>query len=222
MSRAAASAVLTEPGLSNLKSAVTIGRQIFQRLLTYTYNKIIKTFQIALFLSVGLFLTGTFVITPRLVVLLLFANDFATMSLAADRVSYSRRPERWHIRPLVLGSLILAVAWLVFSFGVYFAGRDVFHLPQASLQTLVFAMLVFTGQANIYLVRERRHFWESLPGRPLLISTVIDISLVLLFASQGWLMTLIDLALLIVLLVVTVVYAVGLDILKIRVFRRLS
>lgn len=222
VARAAASAVLTEPGLSNLKSAVTIGRQIFQRLLTYTYNKIIKTFQIALFLSVGLFLTGTFVITPRLVVLLLFANDFATMSLAADRVSYSQRPERWQIRPLVIGSLILAVAWLVFSFGVYFVGRDVVHLPLAGLQTLVFALLVFTGQANIYLVRERRHFWQSIPGRPLLISTVIDLSLVLLFASQGWLMAPIDLGLLIGLMIVTVLYAVGLDMLKIRVFRRLS
>ncbi len=119
VARAAASAVLTEPGLANVWSAVTIGRQIYQRMLTYTYNKIIKTFQIVLFLSFGLFLTGTFVITPRLVVLLLFTNDFATMSLAADRVSYSRRPDRWHIRPLVIGSLVLAVAWLIFAFGIY-------------------------------------------------------------------------------------------------------
>lgn len=222
VARAAASAVLTEPGLTNVRSAVTIGRQIYQRMLTYTYNKIIKTFQIVLFLSIGLFLTGTFVITPRLVVLLLFANDFATMSLAADQVSYSRRPDRWHIRPLVIGSLVLAVAWLLFSFGVYAIGRAVFRLPLDGLQTLVFVMLVLTGQANIYLVRERGHFWKSMPGRPLLISTLIDLLLVFVFASQGILMAPIDPVLLLGLLILTALYAVGLDVLKIQVFRRFA
>jgi H+-transporting ATPase len=222
VARAAASAVLTEPGLANVWSAVTIGRQIYQRMLTYTYNKIIKTFQIVLFLSFGLFLTGTFVITPRLVVLLLFTNDFATMSLAADRVSYSRRPDRWHIRPIVIGSLVLAVAWLIFAFGIYAAGRDVFRLPLAELQTLVFVMLVFTGQANIYLVRERDHFWKSVPGRPLLISTLVDLLLVFVFASQGILMAPIAPALLLGLLILTALYAVGLDVVKIQVFRRFA
>jgi H+-transporting ATPase len=220
VARAAASAVLTEPGLANVRSAVTIGRQIYQRMLTYTYNKIIKTFQIVLFLSFGLFLTGTFVITPRLVVLLLFTNDFATMSLAADRVSYSRRPDRWHIRPLVIGSLVLAVAWLIFAFGVYVVGREVFRLPLDALQTLVFVMLVLTGQANIYLVRERGHFWKSMPGRPLLISTLVDLLLVFIFASQGILMAPIAPALLLGLLILTALYAVGLDVVKIEVFRR--
>ena len=222
VARAAASAVLTEPGLANVWSAVTIGRQIYQRMLTYTYNKIIKTFQIVLFLSFGLFLTGTFVITPRLVVLLLFTNDFATMSLAADRVSYSRRPDRWHIRPLVIGSLVLAVAWLFFAFGVYAVGREVFRLPLDGLQTLVFVMLVLTGQANIYLVRERDHFWKSMPGRPLLISTLVDLLLVFVFASQGILMAPIAPALLVGLLILTALYAVGLDVVKIQVFRRFA
>ena len=58
VARAAASAVLTRPGLSDVLSAVKIGRQIYQRMLTYTFNKVIKTFQIALFLSLGLFFAG--------------------------------------------------------------------------------------------------------------------------------------------------------------------
>jgi H+-transporting ATPase len=153
---------------------------------------------------------------------LLFTNDFATMSLAADRVSYSRRPDRWHIRPIVIGSLVLAVAWLIFAFGIYAAGRDVFRLPLAELQTLVFVMLVFTGQANIYLVRERDHFWKSVPGRPLLISTLVDLLLVFVFASQGILMAPIAPALLLGLLILTALYAVGLDVVKIQVFRRFA
>jgi len=83
-------------------------------LLTYTLNKIVKTFQIALFLSLGLLAFRSFVITPLLVLLLLFANDFITMSLASDRVRPSPTPDRWDVRALIFSSLVVAIAWLVY------------------------------------------------------------------------------------------------------------
>jgi len=222
VARAAASAVLTRPGLSDILSAVKIGRQIYQRMLTYTFNKIIKTFQISLFLSLGLFLTGIFVTTPRLVVLLLFANDFTTMSLATDRVSYSPKPERWNIRALVINSLLMALAWLLFSFGILILGRDVYHLELAQLQTLIFAMLVFTGQANVYLVRARGHFWKTRPGNALMLSTIGDVLLVILFASQGILMEPIGFSLIFLLAGLIAVYMVTLDFLRSVLRKKLS
>ena len=163
VAKAAASIVLTEVGLKGVLAAVEVGRSIYQRMLTYTLNKIIKTFQIALFLSLGLLLTGVFVTTPLLILLLLFANDFVTMSLAADRVTFSRQPDRWRMRPLVVCALVLAFAWVVFSFAILLLGRNVLHFNLSQLQTLVFLTLVFSGQATVYLVRERRHFWNSVP-----------------------------------------------------------
>lgn len=50
-------------------------------MLTYITNKVIKSFEIPVFLSLGVILTGSFIITPLLIVLLLFANDFVTMSI---------------------------------------------------------------------------------------------------------------------------------------------
>ena len=157
-------------------------------MLTYTLNKIIKTFQIALLLSLGLLLTGVFVTTPRLILLLLFANDFVTMSLADDRVTFSRKPDRWRIWPLTVSALVIAVAWLVLSFAVFLLGRDVFHLDLPHLQTLVFVTLVFTGQATVYLVRERRHFWDSVPGFWLMLTSMAAIVVVSVFAAFGILM----------------------------------
>ncbi len=221
VARAAASAVLTRPGLEEILSAVQIGRQIFQRMLTYTFNKIIKTFQIALFLSLGLFLTRGFITTPRLVVLLLFANDFVTMALASDRVSYSHTPDRWQIRPLIAGALALAAAWLIFSFGVLYLGQYVYHLDLARLQTLVFVMLVFTGQANVYLVRERGHFWRSRPSTVLLLSTVGDVIVILLLATFGILMQPISLGMVAAIAGLTLAFAMALDFFKVTLFRRL-
>jgi H+-transporting ATPase len=219
VARAAASAVITDPGLTNILAAVKIGRQIYQRMLTYTYNKIIKTFQIALFLSLGLFITGNFVITPRLIVLLLFANDFVTMSLSSDNVSYSKKPDRWNIRELVLGSIVLALCWLVFVFGIYFFGRGVFHLAADALNTLTFLVLVFSGQANVYLVRERGHLWRSLPGRALLISSLADILIVSLLAIFGILMTPIPLILVLLVILTTALFTFLIDFIKVPLFR---
>ncbi|MGA7193534.1 MAG: plasma-membrane proton-efflux P-type ATPase [Anaerolineales bacterium] len=222
VARAAASAILTNPGLSDVLSAVKIGRQIYQRMLTYTFNKIIKTFQIALFLSLGLFLTGYFVTTPRLVVLLLFANDFVTMSLASDNVSYSHKPDSWRIKPLVAGALVMAVAWLIFSFGILFLGHNIYHLDLVQLQTLVFVMLVFSGLANVYLVRERGPFWKSRPGRTLLLATIADVFVVSLLATQGILMGPISITIIAALAGLTLAYALVLDLFKVVLFQQMG
>ncbi|MHB8258058.1 MAG: plasma-membrane proton-efflux P-type ATPase [Acidiferrobacterales bacterium] len=115
VAKASASLVLTNPGLSDALAAVETSRRIYQRMLTYTLNKIIKTIEIAVFLSVGVMLTGTFIITPLLIVLLLFTNDFVTMSIATDQVSFSRQPDRWNIRTLVLTGGIMAGLVLILS-----------------------------------------------------------------------------------------------------------
>ncbi len=219
VAKAAASLVLTRPGLSDMVAAVEVGRRIYQRMLTYTLNKIIKTFQVGLFLSLGLLLTGILVTRPRLILLLIFANDFVTMSLATDRVSPSPKPDRWNIRSLVIVGLVLALGWLVFSFGVLLVGQNVLNLPLTQLQTLVFVMLVFTGQANVYLVRERHHFWHSRPSRWLALSTAIDVMVVSLLAAQGLLMTAISPGLLAGLLGATIAYMIALDFLKTMAFR---
>ena len=108
VARAAAGVVLTAPGLVDALTAVRISRRIYQRMLTYTINKIMKTLEIAVFLTIGVIMTHTFVITPLLIVLLLFTNDFVTMSIATDHVAYSQRPDRWNVRTLMLTGGVLA------------------------------------------------------------------------------------------------------------------
>ena len=89
VAKASASLVLTNPGLTDTLAAVETSRRIYQRMLTYALNKVIKTVEIGLFLSIGVILTRDFIITPLLIVMLLFTNDFVTMSIATDHVSAS-------------------------------------------------------------------------------------------------------------------------------------
>ena len=222
VAKAAASLVLTNPGLSDMVAAIEESRRIYRRMLTYTLNKIIKTIEIALFLSLGVMLTGDFVVTPLLIVLLLFTNDFVTMAIATDRAEPSLRPVRWDVRRLVVIAAVLAALILVLSFSVFFAGRHWLHLPLRQLQTLIFLLLVFTGQGNVYLVRTSHHFWQSRPSRWLLLASVLDILLVVVLATQGILMTALTPTLVAGLLLVVLVYMGLLDLVKVRLFRYLA
>ena len=76
VAKAAAGMVMTEPGLGGIVFAVREGRIGFQRLLTYTFNMLVKKVEIVLFLAIGLALTGHAVMTPALTVLLFVTNDF--------------------------------------------------------------------------------------------------------------------------------------------------
>jgi H+-transporting ATPase len=218
VAKAAASLVLTSPGLSNLVSAIETSRQIYQRMLTYTLNKIIKTIEIAFFLSFGLIFAHTFVTTPLLMVLLLFTNDFVTMSLATDRVVASPLPNRWNVRTIVLAATLIALPILALSFTIFGYASAVLHLPLPQLQTLLFVMLVYSGQGMIYLVRERRAFWSSRPSKWMLIGTLTDVVVVALLATQGILMTPIPAVLVGELLAIIVVFLILLDVAKIRIF----
>lgn len=222
VAKAAASVVLTNPGLIDIVAAVETSRRIYQRMLTYTLNKIIKTIEIAVFLSLGVILTRTLIVTPLLIVLLLFTNDFVTMSIATDRVSFSKKPDRWQIRTLVLTALPLALLTVLLSFAVLFTGRNLLHLALPQLQTLVFLLLVFSGQGTVYLVRERHHLWHSRPSRWLLMSSSADIAVVAFLAARGILMAPLNLELVVALLGLVGLYLVAVDFFKIRIFQHFA
>ena len=222
VAKAAASLVLTDPGLAGAVAAVEVSRQIYRRMLTYTLNKIVKTIEIAVFLSVGVMLTGTFVVTPLLIVLLLFTNDFVTMAIAADHAPASPQPVRWNVTTLIATAAPIAASVLAMSFSVFFAARNGLRLPLPQLQTLVFLLLVFSGQGLVYLLRTEEHFWSSRPGRWLLTASVVDIVVVGVMAVRGLLMAPLALTLILELLAVVAAFLVALDFVKVRVFQRVD
>ncbi len=220
VAKAAASLVLTEPGLVDIVSAVTVSRRIYQRMTTWMLNKVVKTAQVALFLTLAFVVTRHFVITPRLIVLLLLANDFVTMSLAVDHAHPSPRPERWRINAVVAASLALAAVVLAESFLDLWLARGLFGLTWPQTQTFIFLMLVFSGQATVYVVRERGRFWKGRPIRWLVTATIGDVLVVSALAITGTLMTSIALGYAALALAVAIVFMFVMDPVKVAVLRR--
>ena len=186
VAKGSASVVLTEEGLSNVVNLVVTGRMIYQRILTWIFNKIVKTFQVVLFVIIAFLLTGLFVVGAFQVVLLLFLVDFVTISLSTDNVRPSEKPETWNITPLVKGAAILGVASVLESLGLLFLGLNYLELSNtAALNTFSFDMLLFGGLFTIFVVRERGNFWKSKPSRPLLIAIIVDMLISSIISITG-------------------------------------
>jgi len=188
VAKAAAAVVLTEPGLSGIVHAVREGRIAFQRLLAYTFNMLVKKIEIVLFLALGLALTGQAVLTPALMIVMMLTNDFLAMSLTTDRASPARSPSVWRMRDITAAAVALAACKLAFSAGVLAFGSAALALDPARLQTLALAALVFGNQALLYVLRERRSLWSSVPGPWVVASTLAGVAIVAALASSGILM----------------------------------
>jgi H+-transporting ATPase len=118
-------------------------------------------------------------------VLLIFANDFITMSLATDRVTSTAGPNVWNVRKITLSSLALGLLLVVQGLSVAAAGRYWLHLPSSKLQSLVLLTLVFTSLFKIFIIRERRFFWSSVPGKTLLTACISTLAVFFLLGIFG-------------------------------------
>jgi H+-transporting ATPase len=222
VAKAAAAMVLTRPGLGGVVSAIETSRLVFQRIVTYTLNTLTKKIEIMALLVLGFFLTKDKPITPLLMVLFLFLNDFLTMSLSTDRMQYSRRPNRWNTRAILLAAAILAACKLVFSLGVFLYGYHVLRLDMPHLQTLMFATLILSSQAGVYLLRERGHCWQSAPSSFLISSSLLGLGITAILALGGILMAPLKTSFLLGVAGTGIVYFAGLDWVKVRLFGGLN
>jgi H+-transporting ATPase len=222
IAKSAAGIVLTDPGLGGVVAAVEEGRITFQRILSYTFRSLIHKMAQPLFLLVGLVISGTGVLTPLQMVLIMVAGDFLALSSATDHVRASALPNVWRIGNLTLAGMLLGLCDLAFCVAILVIGRSAFALDNSSLRTLTLVTLVYSGQAIFYVSRERRRMWSSRPGSWLIASSVVDITLFGVLATRGILMPALPLAAVACVFGAAIVLALCLDTVKVTVFRRLA
>ncbi len=222
VAKSAAGIVLTEPGLGGIVAAVKEGRATFQRILTYTFRSIVHKVVQVLFLLAGLMISGTAVLTPLLMVLMMVAGDFFALSSATDNVRPSSVPNVWRIGNLTIVGVILGLCDLVFCIASLSAGRFALGLDSNGLRTLTVVTLVYSGQAIFYVSRERRHLWSSKPGSWLIASSILDITLFTTLATQGIVMAPLPATIVACIFGAAIVLALCLDTMKVLLFRRLA
>jgi H+-transporting ATPase len=174
VAKAAASVVLTEPGLTNIVALVEQGRTIYQRILTWIINKISRTILKAAFVAIAFLVTGKFVVSAFAMLLLVFMTDFAKIALATDHVQPSNKPETWNIGGFITVSVVLGIAMVAEALLLLWIGWSRFGLASNddALYTFSFLTLLYMAVFSIVSARERRWFWSTMPSKPLVMAII--------------------------------------------------
>jgi H+-transporting ATPase len=220
VAKASASVVLTEPGIGVIIDAVTISRQTYQRMLTWVLNKVTKVIEFVGLITLSFFWLHNIVLSLLGMSLLVFANDFVTMSLATDRVTSTPNPNVWNVRNITLASLGPGMLLIAEGLLVIYVGKNYFHLEWEQLRAVVMLNLIFNSQFRVLIVRERRHFWSSMPGRELIILSIASIIGFALLGIYGIFIPSLAPYLVLTVLGFSAVFTLGIDFPKYYVFRK--
>jgi len=221
VAKASSSIVLTEPGTGGIINAIKTSRQIYQRMLTWVINKVTKVIQFVGLLVLGFFWLHEPVLSTLGMVLLIFANDFVTMSLATDNVENTSKPNVWNVKNITLASIAVGLLMVVEGAITVFIGIHYFHFGLEALQSFVMLMLVFSSQFKVYIVRERAHFWSSRPSRELLISSMAAIGGFAILGVYGLIIPSVTIYQVLLILGFSGIFTLSIDFPKYFVFRKL-
>jgi magnesium-transporting ATPase (P-type) len=74
-------------------------------------------------------------------------------------------------------SVIFSILVIAESFGLLYVGFNYFHLAPGdpALDTFTFEILFYSAMFLIFNVREREHFWNSMPSKTLLTAILLSI-----------------------------------------------
>jgi H+-transporting ATPase len=220
VAKAAASVVLTESGVGVIIDAITISRQIYQRMLTWVLNKVIKVIEFSVFLTVAFFWLHNILLSLIGMSLLVFANDFVSMTLATDKVKSTSNPNKWNVRNIFMASVIPAIFYVAEDVVIIFTGIKYLHLQWNELTSLVMLTFIINSQFRVLIVRERKHFWSSLPGKGLLLSSTTAILGIALISIFGIFVPSLNLLLVLVVLGFSALVTFGIDFPKYYLFKK--
>ncbi|MBN1410807.1 MAG: plasma-membrane proton-efflux P-type ATPase [Spirochaetales bacterium] len=186
--KSAASIVLTKPGLSVIVDAIKESRKIFQRMNNYSTYRIAETIRILLFFTLSILIFNFYPVTALMIVLLALLNDAPIMTIAYDRVVYSRKPDTWNMRTVLTMASFLGVIGVIQSFLILFFGKEIFHLNNDVLQSFIYLKLSVSGHFTVFVARTKRHFWQSRPALPMILAVICTQVIATLITVYGFLL----------------------------------
>jgi len=220
VAKSSASVVLTESGLGVIIDTITISRQIYQRMLTWVINKIVKVIEFVGVITMSFFWFHDIILSLLGISFLVLGNDFVTISLATDNVRYTSNPNQWGIKNITLAATIPALLLIAEGLIVIFIGVHYFHLAWEKLRTLVMLNFIFNSQFRIFVLRERRHCWSSVPGRELTYFSVYTIITFLLLGVFGIFIPSLSLGQILIVLGISALFVFIMDFPKYYLFKR--
>jgi P-type Mg2+ transporter len=183
VARDAADIVLLEKDLGVLVEGVREGRTTFANTLKYVFMATSANFG-NMFSMAGISLFIPFLpLLPKQILLTNLMTDFPEMTIATDRVDEQMidYPRRWDIKAIRKFMITFGLVSSVFDYLTFGLLLVVLHANEGQFRTGWFLESVISASIIVLVIRSRKPFFRSRPGKYLLIATLSIAAITLLF-----------------------------------------
>ncbi|MBE5729148.1 plasma-membrane proton-efflux P-type ATPase [Candidatus Parvarchaeota archaeon] len=222
VAKSAADIVLTSEGIEPIVNAIKESRSIFERMITYTLKKVSRVLQTSIFLSIFFLILRFLPMRSIQLILALFLSDIGSISLSTDNELYSNHPDTWNIKVVFLVSLMFGIVAITQVSVLAYFGLNFMKLPSAQFQTFIFLIFIASMELMTLSMRERRSFWSSMPSALVLSQIIVSIAVAVILSYYGILMTAISLYAILLVMIVSILFLLLMDRVKLLAFRRVS
>jgi Mg2+-importing ATPase len=173
VAREAATFVLLRHDLGVLRDGIVEGRNTFANTIKYITTTESANFGNMMSMAAASFFLPFLPLTATQVLLNNFISDFPATTIATDRVDPEMvaRPDRWDIRRIRRFMIVFGAVSSLFDFITFGMLLWVFSASAELFRTGWFIESLLTELVIALVVRTRRPFYRSRPGRLLLAST---------------------------------------------------
>ena len=183
VAKEAADIVLLEKDLDVLVQGVREGRMTFANTLKYVFMASSANFG-NMFSMAGASLFLPFLpLLPKQILLTNLLTDFPEMTIATDSVDRElvEKPRRWNIRFIRNFMLTFGILSSVFDYLTFGVLLLIVHASTGQFRTGWFLESVISASVTVLVIRTRKPFFRSKPGKYLLMATLLVVVVTILF-----------------------------------------
>jgi P-type Mg2+ transporter len=175
VAKEAADIVLLEKDLGVLENGVREGRVTFSNTLKYVFMATSANFGNMFSMAGASLFLSYLPLLPGQVLLTNLMTDLPEMNIATDNVDPEmvEQPRRWDIKFIRRFMLVFGSLSSIFDFLTFMVLLWVLKAGMLEFRTGWFVESVISASMIVLVIRTRRPFWRSRPGRALLITTVV-------------------------------------------------
>jgi Mg2+-importing ATPase len=178
VAKGAADIVLLEKDLRVLKAGVQQGRMTFANTLKYVFMASSANFG-NMFSMAGASLFLSFLpLLPKQILLTNLLTDFPEMTISTDNVDPETvdKPRRWDVKFIRNFMLVFGAVSSIFDYATFGVLLFILHANTTQFRTGWFMESVISAATIVLVIRSRRPFFKSRPGKYLLATTVMIIT----------------------------------------------
>ena len=170
----AAAIVLLAKDLSVVADGVRLGRKTFVNTMKYVRVGVSAAFGNMLSMAIAAIFLPFLPLLPVQILLLNFMTDFPALAISSDSVDEEdiQKPHAWNIKNIRNFMLVFGLISSVFDIITFLVLRLGFNAGAELFRSGWFVESTFTELVVMLVLRTRKRFWRSAPGKALWISSV--------------------------------------------------